>query len=179
MSASLANGDPTVAPSTASNPAPTHPGLLRVERGVGAFSSRAVSETSLPAGSLFATMAAATPEPTRSYTTVQSGKSSDIELNSDLVFCNHSCDPSLEFDMARQEVRVVPGRDLKKGDDLTFFYPSTEWDMAQPFACNCGSQACVGTVRGARYLESSILQRYWLNEHIKDLLTEAGVAHQP
>lgn len=28
---------------------------------------------------------------------------------------------------------------LKKGDSLEFFYPSTEWDMAQGFDCACGS----------------------------------------
>ena len=47
-----------------------------------------------------------------------------IELHSDLVFCNHSCRPTLVFDMAKLEVRVADDRPLSVGDDLTFFYPT-------------------------------------------------------
>lgn len=46
----------------------------------------------------------------------QAGRNLHLELNSNLVFINHSCAPSLEWDMERMEVRVSRNRDLKKGD---------------------------------------------------------------
>jgi hypothetical protein len=61
---------------------------------------------------------------------------------------------------------------LKEGDELTFFYPSTEWTMAQPFECGCGAEECVGQVSGARDMDSSVLERYWLNGHVNGLLEE-------
>jgi len=45
----------------------------------------------------------------------------------------------------RWEVLAGPAG-LKKGDDITFFYPSTEWDMAQGFDCNCGAKVCLTAV---------------------------------
>ncbi|KAL4921473.1 hypothetical protein BDW62DRAFT_208453 [Aspergillus aurantiobrunneus] len=150
---------------------PTHPTLLRVQRSPKAFASSAVSEVSLPAGSLFTKITTATPSP-KAYTSVQTGRSTHIELNSDLVFCNHSCEPSLNFDMERMEVRVVDNRPLNKGDALTFFYPSSEWDMAQPFECACGSRNCKGVIGGAGKMERDVLEGYWLNRHIVELLDE-------
>jgi hypothetical protein len=38
---------------------------------------------------------------------------------------------------------------------MTFFYPSTEWDMAQPFTC-CGSSNC-WVVKGAAHIRPEIL----------------------
>lgn len=125
----------TTTPDTNSKAAPhwkqpSHPSLIAVETGERSFSDHGVSLVDLPAGAVFAPMSAATMAHRRTYATVQAGVDRDIELNSDLVFCNHSCDPSLVFDMGKMEVRVGD-RALKKGDDLTFFYPSTEFDMAQ------------------------------------------------
>lgn len=191
---------------------PSHPGLIHVSRGAGRGSG-AVSLVSLPPGALFAKMTSATPCQQRSWTTVQSGDDgSNIELNSDLVFCNHSCRPSLVFDMGKFEVRVVDDRPLKAGDPLTFFCtyllmfivlrpasqgpsgqenllrfsvylliwspdPSTEWDMAGPFTCECskddGNQ-CGRRIAGAKYADSTLLKQYWLNDHIKHLLAAEG-----
>lgn len=137
----------------------------------GSFESRAVSLVSVPAGAVFTRILTATPA-TVAYSSVQTSATEHIELNSDLVFVNHSCDPSLEFDMAAMEVRVVKGRDLRKGDELTFFYPSSEWDMAQPFQCRCGTARCIGWVDGAGNLADSVLKGYWLNGHIEQMLEE-------
>lgn len=152
---------------------PTHPDLLKVEYSDGYYTSRAVSQVDLPPDATFAPIKESTSTGKRTYATVQASKTSDIELNSDLVYCNHSCEPSLVFDMSRMEVRVGD-KPLKKGQDLTFFYPSTEWDMSQPFECTCGSPkgVCVGTVRGAKYMSPDVLKRYWLNPHIEELLAQ-------
>lgn len=152
---------------------PSHPDRIQIIKGDGPFQACARSLIALPAGALFAKIDTATPAPATAYTTVADGPDSCVELNSDLVYCNHSCTPSVVFDMARYEVRVVDDRPLAVGDELTFFYPSTEWTMAQPFKCNCGAgERCLGLINGSKDMDPAVLRRYWLTEHIEKLLSE-------
>jgi len=153
---------------------PTHPNLIDVRRGTGAFSAYSLSLIDCEAGAVFAKIDTATPTAKPAYSSVQTGKNSHIELNSDLLYTNHSCDPSLVFDMSRMEVRVVDDGPIKKGGLMTFFYPSTEWDMSQPFDCNCGSEKCLGKINGAKNMKRDDLKRYWLNPHIEEMLKEEG-----
>ncbi|GJN81944.1 hypothetical protein PLIIFM63780_005480 [Purpureocillium lilacinum] len=154
---------------------PSHPGLIQVVKGNRPYTSAAYSLVLLPPGALFAHITTATTVAHTTYTSVATGSDSRIELNSDLVYCNHSCQPSLVFDMARLEVRVSDDRPLRPGDALTFFYPSTEWDMVQPFRCECGADdgVCLGRVAGASVVEPQLLMaRWWLNEHVRDLVAD-------
>ncbi|KAF2194166.1 hypothetical protein K469DRAFT_709674 [Zopfia rhizophila CBS 207.26] len=151
--------------------------LLRVEHLSGSFASRSVSLIDLPAGAIFARITNPTPA-SCAYTSVQASRSLHIELNCDLVYINHSCRPTLVFDMMRWEVKVNPDLEggLKAGDELTFFYPSTEWVMAQPFDCMCQEKECKGTISGAKDMEEEVLANYWLNLHIEELLQEQKMA---
>ncbi|OGM49267.1 galactose-proton symport [Aspergillus bombycis] len=151
---------------------PSHPDRLLVVKGDQPYTSSARSLVSLPAGAVFAKITTATPGDHDTYTSVATGIGSRIELNSDLVYCNHSCAPSLVFDMTRFEVRVAEDRPLAVGDELTFFYPSTEWAMVQPFQCACGAGLgkCLGRIAGASQIHSSVLREYWLNTHIQQQL---------
>lgn len=148
---------------------PSHPDLLQVIKGAAAFQSSARSLVALPAGAVFSKITTAIPAPHKTYTSVQSARGMNIELCSDLVYCNHSCSPSLEFDMSRFEVRVARDRPLSVGDELTFFYPSTEWDMVQPFRCICGTEKCLGTITGSENIAPAVRRQYWLNPHVEDL----------
>ncbi|KAL3421863.1 hypothetical protein PVAG01_06018 [Phlyctema vagabunda] len=105
------------------------------------------------------------------YATVQMGRDAHLNLNSDLVYINHSCDPSLIFDMSSLNIIVGAGG-LRRGDELTFFYPSTEWAMAQGFHCFCGTARCRGYIAGAGSMAAAQLEGYWLNAHIRGLLEE-------
>jgi len=147
--------------------------LLRVEHLEGNFAARSISLVDLQPGAVFARISNPTPAKC-AYTSVQAARDLHIELNCDLVYINHSCQPTLIFDMARWEVRVNPnlGKGLSKGDELTFFYPSTEWDMSQPFDCLCKEGECRGTISGAKDTAPEILKQYWLNTHIEALLKE-------
>lgn len=69
---------------------------------------------------------------------------------------------------------MVDDKPLKSGDPVTFFYPSTEWEMDQPFDCTCGSSKCHKKIAGAKHMERSALEEYWLNEHVVDLLKQDG-----
>ena len=146
--------------------------LAKVVHGNGDFSSKLVSLVDREPGVVLTKIEGLSPTSERSYSSVQVNEDGDIELNSDLVYTNHSCDPNVNFDMDKLEVRIVEDRLLKKGDDLTFFYPSTEWDMQQPFDCHCGSERCLGIVRGAKYMDEAKLREYWLNPHIERLLAK-------
>jgi hypothetical protein len=100
--------------------------------------------------------------PTR--TSIQISKHEHIEELSRLAYLNHSCDPNVLIDFSQMELRAV--RDIKPGEELTFFYPSTEWDMSTPFQCLCGSSQCLKRITGARYLPLNVLGRYFINQHI-------------
>ena len=70
-------------------------------------------------------------------------------------FMNHSCEPNV---MLRDQ-RVVVLRPIHPGEDVTFDYHTTEYELAEPFGCRCGSARCVGMVRGFRYLSSGERER--------------------
>ena len=95
--------------------------------------------------------------------TVQVEEATHIEVGV-LATLNHSCDPNLLLDTAR--MLVIAARDIAPGEELTYFYPSTEWEMAEAFACRCGSAGCLGVIRGARYLPRRTLRRYFVNRHL-------------
>lgn len=65
---------------------------------------------------------------------------------------------------------------LRPGDELTFFYPSTEWAMAQGFDCFCGTPSCRKRIDGAGSMRADDLKGFWLNGYIRDLLAEKAAA---
>ncbi|CAI5535215.1 unnamed protein product [Closterium sp. Naga37s-1] len=103
-----------------------------------------------------------------SYSTVQYGAQRHLELNSDLVYMNHSCDPNVAVSVGAMEVRALQA--IPAGAELTFFYPSSEWEMQQPFTCWCGSDKCVRLVAGAKFLTVDKLSQYFVNAHIRDII---------
>lgn len=106
---------------------------------------------------------------TPNYLTIQVGDKKHITLlPSFLQYVNHSCTPNSFFDISR--MALVALRDIETSEELTFFYPSTEYDMAQPFICYCGSQECLRNIRGARYLSKDIQNKYRFTDYIKQLL---------
>eukprot|EP01027_Heterolobosea_sp_BB2_P021600 GEZU01031135.1.p2 GENE.GEZU01031135.1~~GEZU01031135.1.p2 ORF type:complete len:168 (+),score=43.96 GEZU01031135.1:69-572(+) len=66
------------------------------------------------------------------------------------AYLNHSCDPNTYIDTERRE--VVALKDIEPGEELTFNYLSTEYDMASPFDCLCKSPKCFGTIRGFKHI---------------------------
>jgi hypothetical protein len=99
--------------------------------------------------------------------TVQAGRYKHIEVGI-IASLNHSCNPNLVLDTTN--MLVIAARDISTGDEFTFFYPSTEWEMTVPFICACGSTNCIHVVAGARYLSPAVLERYFLNQHIRRLI---------
>lgn len=112
----------------------------------------------------------------RTYTSVQSSENTSIE-EFFLAHLNHHCNPNVVVDMARMELRAI--RAILPGEDLTFFYPSTEWEMAEPFACLCGDIQCLGVISGAKDISLSTLGRYFINHHIGTMALEHLMGVRP
>jgi D-alanine-D-alanine ligase len=107
--------------------------------------------------------------PLPSRWTLQRGAGEHAEpLPIELRYINHSCCPNVVFDFEASAVRAL--RAIEPGDDLTFFYPATEWRMHEPFSCSCGAPECLGTISGAASLNQEVLTRYELSPTIRDLL---------
>lgn len=66
-------------------------------------------------------------------------------------YLNHSCQPNA----AVRDRELVALRAIAAGDEITFDYNTTEYDMASPFQCHCGSAGCAGKIRGYRYLTAA------------------------
>jgi hypothetical protein len=65
-------------------------------------------------------------------------------------YLNHACAPNLRLDGER--LCFVAVRPIAAGEQLTFNYLTSEWDMAEAFNCNCGAPSCFGKIRGFRHL---------------------------
>lgn len=80
-------------------------------------------------------------------------------------YLDHSCDPTTVI----VDREVIALRGIAKGDGVTFDYNTTEYDMAEPFRCNCRGALCVGMVRGARHLTPAQRARLarWLPAYLR------------
>lgn len=76
---------------------PSHPDIQEVVINEAEFTSKSLSKVALPPWGVFARLdfppCTLAPEPT--YATVQFGRDMHLNLNSDLLYINHSCEPSL------------------------------------------------------------------------------------
>lgn len=101
--------------------------------------------------------------------TVQISQDQHTEVGK-LSALNHSCDPNVILDT--EHLLMIARRDIAKGEELSFFYPSTEWEMDAPFICLCGAANCIHVVAGARFLPLSTLEHHYLNKHIREMMIE-------
>jgi hypothetical protein len=102
--------------------------------------------------------------------TVQVGSDAHGELvPTELKYMNHHCDPNVALDVEHGVVRAL--KPIAPGDELTFFYPSTEWHMDEPFDCGCESAWCQGRITGAKDVPELLLRQYVLSPVIRSRLT--------
>ena len=104
------------------------------------------------------------------YLTVQVDHNKHIELSPDfLQYTNHSCSPNVFYNTSTMQLIAI--EEIKIGDEICFFYPSTEIDMAQPFICGCGSHCCLKEIKGAMHLDSEVLKKYKLSDFVRNQLS--------
>ena len=78
--------------------------------------------------------------------TLQLGVGRHVDAG-EIRYLNHSCAPNAYF--AASARRLVAEREIRAGDEVSIFYPASEWDMACPFLCECGADSCIEFVTGA------------------------------
>jgi hypothetical protein len=78
----------------------------------------------------------------------------DRKANDDLDYAwqylNHSCEPNGYMNTAEYTFRAL--RKIRRGEEITFNYLTTEYELATPFSCHCGSAGCLGFIQGNRYV---------------------------
>lgn len=95
---SIASSATAMAPITPHWAQPSHPDIQQVVAGKeGEFSSKSLSRVTIEPSGLFASLTSppCTFVDESTYATVQAGRNKHILLNSDLLYLNHSCEPSL------------------------------------------------------------------------------------
>ena len=103
-------------------------------------------------------------EPT--YLTIQVGTRKHITMDPEfLQYINHSCDPNVFFDTTA--MLVIALKEIKPEEEMTFFYPSSEWKMTQTFHCYCGCGHCLGEIKGAAYLSKETQEKYRFTDFIQ------------
>jgi len=117
----------------------------------------------------------------RSRTSVQLSESEHCELNTDIVFADHSCDPNMAIDISspdRTAWHLVALKDIAAASPITFFYPITEWDAwGGGFKCTCGTTVCIGQYGGAIKLSQAEPAKYeYVNPHIHRLAVQRDSA---
>ncbi len=86
-------------------------------------------------------------------------------------FLNHGCEPNAVL----RGQDFVALRPIEAGEDVTYNYNTTEFDMAAPFDCRCRHDRCVGHISGFAHLplvEQTRL-RPWLAGHLRRRLDSA------
>jgi hypothetical protein len=83
-------------------------------------------------------------------------------------FVNHSCRPTTYLDP--DQLGLVALRLIAPGEEITFNYAASEWDMTDPFECRCDGTARI--IRGFRHLslperrQLEHLVPAWLRPHL-------------
>jgi SET domain-containing protein len=65
-------------------------------------------------------------------------------------YVNHACRPNGYIDFSTLTLRAR--HIIEPGEELTFNYNTTEWNMVEGFQCTCDCQGCYGLVLGFKAL---------------------------
>jgi hypothetical protein len=73
-------------------------------------------------------------------------------------YMNHSCDPNTWF---VDDATMAARRDIKKGEEITYDYATSETAENFVMICQCGANDCRKVVKGTDYrLNESLRRRY-------------------
>jgi hypothetical protein len=146
--------DGTALPSTTDRVAPSE--LIGVLRSTGSY--RLIAVRPIAAGTrLFSIEGQRTHRPTRYSVQIEENLHIDLvggDNHEEILdryywrYTNHSCEPNTVI----RGQEAIAARDIEPWMDVTFNYNTTEFEIAEPFACACGSSSCSGVIRGFKHL---------------------------
>jgi hypothetical protein len=139
----------------------------------GVFAAEDIAEDSV----VFYLKGTVTTSPTQ-YT-IQLGRNRHLNFppirkpGDDLDYCwqflNHSCEPNGYMDT--DDLTFRAGRNIGRGEEITFNYLTTESEMTVPFSCNCGSAICFGYIQGRNFLTAEQTRRLSLYVGAENVIT--------
>lgn len=145
-------------------------------KGLGVFASKDFAQ-----GDLVLSSTPTMRTKTRDMYTVQIDWDMHTLMDMPAVLINHSCEGNVGIRNNNNKIRDdddagAPGgafdflaqRPISKGDELTWDYESSEWELSIPFQCACGCASCRGKLRGFKESGETIKQQY--GDHYADYL---------
>ncbi|MBI4136892.1 SET domain-containing protein [Candidatus Roizmanbacteria bacterium] len=113
-------------------------------KGVGTYALK-----DIPKGSLVVIGRPLAIAPVRTDMSFQIDWNKHVELNDPAERINHSCDPNLGIRVNEfGGYNFIARRDIKKGEEITWCYPTSEYVSIAVKDCLCGTRACTGKVTG-------------------------------
>lgn len=116
------------------------------------------------------------------FESLQIREGQHLQMTKPAANLNHSCHPNghIDFQSNLQYRALVP---IKKGDELTWNYNTTEWVIQRPFSCPTGKCACIAgpeRIKGFKYLSPEQQNELipWVSPHIKALFEAKHMAGQ-
>jgi hypothetical protein len=85
------------------------------------------------------------------------GKDLWIDPSYPLSQLNHSCNPNIG---QRGKIRFYALRDIRKGEEMTFDYSTSEAETDWTMKCHCGSKKCRKTITSIQFLPENIYSDY-------------------
>lgn len=146
-------------------------------KGMGLFASK-----DFAAGDLVMSSRSLAETKTSGSHTVQIDWETHILMDLPAILINHSCDANIGIrNNTNGVVRFFDGktsssgaydffaiRSIQKGEELTWDYEASEWELCTPFQCGCGSPKCRGKLSGFKHNADVIRNRY--GEYYADYL---------
>lgn len=87
-------------------------------------------------------------------------------------YINHSCKPNVGL---KGVLTVVAMRNIKKGEEITIDYSTTEEDPYWKMVCRCGEKKCRKTIRSIQFIPRKSFRKY--KEFIPKFFQRAYLKH--
>jgi len=128
--------------------------MFKYKRLVGDKGVQLISdELRIPANSTLLTVTGPISSEPDKYT-VQVGDGKHMRMGEPAELICHSCDPNCKAVIMNEKktifISFVSIKDIKKGEEFTWDYNTTESALSCPFECLCGAKNCVGNVVGSQ-----------------------------
>mmetsp|Transcript_17061 Transcript_17061/g.39195 ORF Transcript_17061/g.39195 Transcript_17061/m.39195 type:complete len:211 (-) Transcript_17061:2342-2974(-) len=137
-------------------------------KGLGVFASKAFA-----VGDLVLSSKQIEEATKRDSHTVQIDQERHIIMDMPSILVNHSCDPNMgvkdnKKDGNESSYEFLAIRPIEQGEELTWDYETTEWELSASFACKCGVDRCRGILSGFKDNGDAIRKLY--GEHLANYL---------
>jgi len=99
--------------------------------------------------------------PERTAHSFQIDETTHVQLDKISRTINHSCEPNMGIrNNILRAYDFIALRDIKKGEEITWDYETTEYISIAVKTCLCNSRNCRRVLRGFKYRANELLKKY-------------------